>query len=29
MAGALDGVGIVLFGPPEVPLLETHASTAA
>src|SRR5918993_1836385 len=29
LAGALDGVGIVLFGPPEVPLLETHASTAA
>jgi hypothetical protein len=29
IAGSLDGVGIVLFGPSEVPLLETHASTAA
>ena len=29
LAGALDGVGIVHFGTPEVPLLQTHASTAA
>jgi hypothetical protein len=29
LAGALDGVGIVLFGPLEVPLLQTHASPAA